>query len=306
MKVDKERIILLTDSAHVDDFVEVSAFVLLRNVADFAGLKNEKVEIVLERLNDFFGMINAHFYLFREGIQRFFHETVEESEFIEDVFVGLFEHFLLEAVRQFLDEVFLFLQTELFLYVNRLFDIIVDAPTQLLRQIVLYDKLFEDFEVFAFFDVLRADVWDETADAVDVVGEGEAAEGFDEDEADGLLISRGDDVPEPHCQHYISSPIIRPNVPLDPRGIVNFFGDHPINVSVKVRHRHEQYRQNMREAKVENERLRQRPILFVVIIVYYVNLQLLHTLQNFRNLGNNYESKEAKNWKLSCNWTYQS
>jgi hypothetical protein len=118
MEVDEERVVLLPHSAYVDDFVEVSAFVLLRNVADFAGLQNEKVETVLERLNDFFGMINAHFYLFGEGIKCLFHETVEESEFIEDVFVGLFEHFLLEAVGQFLDEVFLFLQTELFLYVN--------------------------------------------------------------------------------------------------------------------------------------------------------------------------------------------
>lgn len=158
MEVDEERVVLLPHSAHVDDFVEVGAFVLLRNVADFACLQNKKVETVFERLNDFFGMVNAHFYLLCEGIKCLFHETVEESEFVEDVFVGLFEHFLFEAVGQFLDEVFLFLQTELFLNVDRLFDVIIDAPTQLLRQIVFYNKLFEDFEVFAFFDVLRADV----------------------------------------------------------------------------------------------------------------------------------------------------
>jgi hypothetical protein len=56
----------------------------------------------------------------------------------------------------------------------------------------------------------------------------------------------------------------------------------------------------VRKAKVENERLRQRPILFVVVIVYHVNLQLLYTLQNLGNLGNYYEPKEAKYWKFSC------
>ena len=66
MQIDEERVVLLSHPPHVDDFVEVTAFVLFRNVADFACLQNEKVEVVLERLNDFLGMVDAHFNLFSE------------------------------------------------------------------------------------------------------------------------------------------------------------------------------------------------------------------------------------------------
>ena len=97
---------------------------------------------------------------------------------------------------------------------------------------------------------MSADVRDETADTVDVVSEGEAAKGFDQDEADGFLIGRGNYVAESHRQHYVRAPIIRPNVPFDPRRIADALRDHPIHVFVEVGHGHEQNRQNVREAKV--------------------------------------------------------
>lgn len=57
-------------------------------------------------------------------------------------------------------------------------DVVVHFPGQLVRNFVLVSELFKDFQVFTLLDVLGADVGDQTAHAVDVIGQHDAADSF--------------------------------------------------------------------------------------------------------------------------------
>ena len=164
-------------------------------------------------------MADAHFYLFGQRKERLFHQIVEEGYLLEDCLIGLLQNFFLEASGKLFNEILFLFETELFLYVYRLVDIVVDSAAEVFGQIVLYDQFLENFEVFALFDVLRPNVGDQISDTIDVVGEHKAANHLDKDQTDRLLIGRGIDISEPHSQHYIRPPVVGPNVFLCPVSI---------------------------------------------------------------------------------------
>ena len=71
-------------------------------------------------------------------------------------------------------------------------------------------------EVATAFEVVGSDVADEGANPVDVVGETHDADDLDEDEAQRLKVVGGHEIPEPNRQHDVDSPVVGPDVLLEP------------------------------------------------------------------------------------------
>lgn len=65
VQVDEEGVVLRRYLLDVNDSVVVAAVLLLADVADFAGLQDVRVEVVLQGLDDLFGVADAHLYLLR-------------------------------------------------------------------------------------------------------------------------------------------------------------------------------------------------------------------------------------------------
>ena len=130
VQVDEEGVVLRRYLLDVNDSVVVAAVLLLADVADFAGLQDVRVEVVLQGLNDLFGVADAHLYLLRQGKEGLLHQVVEKGDLFEDGFVGLLQHLLLEAARKLLDEILLLFEAELFLDVDRLVDVVVDPTAE--------------------------------------------------------------------------------------------------------------------------------------------------------------------------------
>ena len=65
VQVDEEGVVLRRYLLDVNDSVVVAAVLLLADVADFAGLQDVGVEVVLQGLDDLFGVADAHLYLLR-------------------------------------------------------------------------------------------------------------------------------------------------------------------------------------------------------------------------------------------------
>jgi hypothetical protein len=49
----------------------------------------------------------------------------------------------------------------------------------------------------------------------------------------------GRDIPEPHCQHDVYRPVVRPDVSLRPGGVLDPLYRHPVLTRTQVRHRSE-------------------------------------------------------------------
>lgn len=146
---------------------------------------------VVDVLDDFSRVTDMHLYFLCETEKGAFHEVFEEGEVLEYFFVGLFEELYFEAFGQFFDKEVLLFVVELFSDVGRFFDVIVDAPLEVLRDVIFACEFAEDFEVFAFLNILGSDIADEGTDAVDVVGETNAGDHFDESQDYGLLVGGG-------------------------------------------------------------------------------------------------------------------
>ena len=306
VQVDEEGVVLRRYLLDVNDSVVVAAVLLLADVADFAGLQDVRVEVVLQGLDDLFGVADAHLYLLRQGKEGLFHQVVEKGDLFEDSLVGLLQHLLLEAARKLLDENLLLFEAELFLDVDRLVDVVVDATAEVFGEVVFDDQFLEDFEVFALFDVLGPNVGDQITDAVDVVGEHEAADHLDKDQADRFLVGRGIDVAEPHRQHYVRPPIVGPNVLLDPVGVRDLPHDEPVFLRVYVAHSYQKEGEDVAAAEVEENSLRQGPILLSIKIIDHINLQFLKSLHNLRKFCQSNYTDEVKYTVFSCHGENQS
>ena len=136
----------------------------------------------------------------------------------------------------------------------------------------------------AFFEILGADVGDEGADEVDVVGKHHAADGLDEDETEGLLVAGGGDVAEADGEHDVDGPVVGPDVDLVPGGGGEGAGRDPVAGGVDRGHELEQQRQEVRVAEVEDDQLHQRPVTLLVRRLDQARLQPLQPVQNRRNL----------------------
>jgi hypothetical protein len=67
-------------------------------------------------------------------------------------------------------------------------------------------------EFFLFLLVFCLDFADDWADAVDVVGKGNAADSLNEDESDSFCKVGGRDISESDSEHDVGAPIIAPNI----------------------------------------------------------------------------------------------
>lgn len=152
--------------------------------------------------------------------------------------------------------------------------------------------MLEGLVIFALLDVLGADVADEHANGVDVVGQADHAEDLDDDHAEGLLVVGGYDVSETYGQHDGRAPVVGPGVALEPVGCADAFYGLPVCLVVHAGHRREADCQDMREAEVKENHLDERPILRVIVIFYEKCLQLLHLLQTLRQFSDNEQSQE--------------
>ena len=72
---------------------------------------------------------------------------MEKGDLFEDSLVGLLQHLLLEAARKLLDENLLLFEAELFLDIDRLVDVVVDATAEVFGEVVFGDQFLEDFEI---------------------------------------------------------------------------------------------------------------------------------------------------------------
>ena len=86
---------------------------------------------VVDVLDDFFRVTDAHLYFLCETEKGAFHEVFEEGEVLEYFFVGLFEKLNFEAFGEFFDKEVFLIVVELFSDVRRLLNVIVDAPLEI-------------------------------------------------------------------------------------------------------------------------------------------------------------------------------
>lgn len=179
----------------------------------------------------------------------------------------------------------LFFNVELLSDVDTLLYIITDSPLQLGREAVLFTELFECLEVFASFDILGADVADESAYPVDVIGEAHDTDNFYENKAKGFLIGCRVEIAKSHRQHDVHSPVVSPDVLFKPKSILNPSKLVPVFSGVDIRHRSEEDCQYMSKAKVEQDHLNQRPVLLVMVVLDKADLQFLHFFHALRQLG---------------------
>ena len=234
-------------------------------------------------------MANVDLDVFGQRVERFVHEVLEEDEILEDGLVALLQVLLFEVGRQVLEEGLLLLDVEVLLDVDALLDVVADLPLELVGQVVLVGQLLERLRVLELLDVLRADVADEGADRVDVVGEAHHAHDLDEDQAERLLVVRGRDVSEANGQHDVAAPVVGPDVLLKPARVL--YPDHAVPglFFAGVRHGREQYGQNVGKDEVEDEDLQQRPVLLVVVVLDEVDFELLQLFEALGQLGDDEE-----------------
>jgi hypothetical protein len=98
-------------------------------------------------------------------------------------------------------------------------------------------KFLKDFAFLVALVVFGTYICDDSSHAIDVVGHDNATKGFDEDKTDGLKRGGGYNITEPNREHDVCSPVVRPNVLLGPRRIIDTFGNHPIGVGIETGHR---------------------------------------------------------------------
>lgn len=99
--------------------------------------------------------------------------------------------------------------------------------------------MLECLVILALLDVLGADVADQHANGVDVVGQAHDAEDLDDDHAESLLVVGCYDVTETYGQHDGCAPVVGPSVTLEPVGSVDAFYCLPVCLAVQAGHRRE-------------------------------------------------------------------
>ena len=143
--------------------------------------------------------------------------------------------------------------------------------------------------------VLKADVVEDGAHPVDVVGHDDAAEGLDEDEADGLLVIGCWEVAESNSQHNVGGPVDRPDVLLGPGDVVKAVFDEPAVVGAEAGHGSKDDTNDVGVAEVHQKYLSQFPVLLVIYVPDEVDLYFLYFLNALRQFENDKDPEEG-NW----------
>lgn len=139
--------------------------------------------------------------------------------------------------------------------------------------------------------VLTAYVADDVSDAVDVVGHHDAAEGFDEDEADCFAGVVGDDIAEAHCQHDVGSPVVGPDVLDGPVRVLYVFGHHPAVAGTEVGDGGEHQGDDVRVAEVHEEHFAKFPVLLVLDVMDEIDLYFIDALETLGKFEDNKKPK---------------
>jgi hypothetical protein len=114
--------------------------------------------------------------------------------------------------------------------------------------------LFESFQIFALFNILAANVTDQSTNPVDVICQTHHADYFNKNEADGLLVGTGNDISEANCEHDVATPIVSPNILLEPNCIGYSSGEMPV-IRTNVSHTRQEDCQDMCKAEIEEKHL---------------------------------------------------
>ena len=136
--------------------------------------------------------------------------------------------------------------------------------------------MLECFEVFAFFEVLGADVADEGADPVDVVSEAHDGNDFNKDETDSFLVVAGMKVSEANSEHDVDSPVVGPDVLFVPLAVGDVDLAMPVLLRVEVGHGRQKDGEGVGEAEIEQDNFDKGPVLFVVVILYEQHFQFFY------------------------------
>lgn len=133
--------------------------------------------------------------------------------------------------------------------------------------------MFECFVIFTLFDILRPYITYQRSHRVDVICQTHNTENLDNNQTQSLLIGTCCDVSKPNSKHNSCSPIVSPNISLEPSCILNtFFSKPACIILIYATHCTENDCQHMRETKIEENNLYQRPILLVIIVFYKESL----------------------------------
>lgn len=119
------------------------------------------------------------------------------------------------------DDFFVFFEFELGLDEVGLFNEVVDFSLEFFRDFVVFAHAVEVFEFFLLFLVFGLYFPDNRPHTADVVGQSNAADGFNENESDCLNSVGGADISESHSEHDVGSPVIPPNVLSFPVFVLN-------------------------------------------------------------------------------------
>lgn len=136
--------------------------------------------------------------------------------------------------------------------------------------------------VVVFLHLLLPEVVDEVTHAVDVVGQSYAAYHFDENQAAGLHDVGSSDVTEPDRQHDSGTPVVPPDVLLEPTSTQEHAILQPVGVIVEVRHRIQNDGQEVRKREIDDQHIEQPPIL---LSIEAGDMQILNGLQLFQHFG---------------------
>lgn len=102
----------------------------------------------------------------------------------------------------------------------------------------------------------------QVAQAVDVVGESQAAHCLDESETQGLLVIDGCEIAEADREHDCGAPVVGPGVLFDPWAVLYVAGLHPVVVLVDPAHEDEDDGDAVGDTEVSEEYFDQLPVLF--------------------------------------------
>ena len=118
----------------------------------------------------------------------------------------------------------------------------------------------EELEFLLAFLFALADGADDGTDVADVVGEGDAAEGLDEDEDEGLVGVGGGQVTKAHGEHDVGAPVVAPDVLDQPVLVLDAQLGPPVGRRQR-RHQVQQDRQHVPDHEVRQEHLHQSVVL---------------------------------------------
>ena len=163
----------------------------------------------------------------------------------------MFQKLGFDAFGEVFDKISLWLELEFLLHLVGLVDVVADCPFEVVFYVVVLDQSPSYLQVFVFFYVLGANIRNQGAHAVYIIGQKNAAEGFYESETKCFFVIGWGEIAEPDSQHRGCSPIKCPNILLN-LGVMQYLSfSQPVLPWLQVAHRDEKNCRNMSEKEVD-------------------------------------------------------